>query len=91
VKKFNLSDWALEHRLLVWYFMIVFILAGAFSYISLGREEDPNVTIKTMVIQVQWPGVSPGSGYLRSKLMTEKIMIPARRVRRRGENNLGRL
>ncbi|MBB3656760.1 multidrug efflux pump subunit AcrB [Rhizobium sp. BK650] len=58
MKKFNLSDWALEHRSLVWYFMIVFILAGAFSYISLGREEDPNFTIKTMVIQVQWPGAS---------------------------------
>lgn len=58
MKKFNLSDWALEHRSLVWYFMIVFILAGAFSYIGLGREEDPNFTIKTMIIQVQWPGAS---------------------------------
>ena len=58
MKKFNLSDWALEHRSLVWYFMIVFILAGAFSYVSLGREEDPNFTIKTMVIQAQWPGAS---------------------------------
>jgi len=58
VKSFNLSDWALEHRSLVWYFMIVFILAGAFSYLNLGREEDPNFTIKTMVITAQWPGAS---------------------------------
>ena len=58
MKKFNLSDWALEHRSLVWYFMIVFILAGAFSYIGLGREEDPAFTIKTMIIQAQWPGAS---------------------------------
>jgi multidrug efflux pump subunit AcrB len=58
VKKFNLSDWALEHRSLVWYFMIVFILAGTFSYINLGREEDPNFTIKTMIINAQWPGAS---------------------------------
>ncbi|NNH33379.1 efflux RND transporter permease subunit [Rhizobium sp. SEMIA 4085] len=58
MKKFNLSDWALEHRSLVWYFMIVFILAGAFSYIGLGREEDPDFTIKTMIIQAQWPGAS---------------------------------
>ncbi|MGO7427129.1 efflux RND transporter permease subunit, partial [Rhizobium ruizarguesonis] len=48
----------LEHRSLVWYFMIVFILAGAFSYVKLGREEDPNFTIKTMVITAQWPGAS---------------------------------
>ncbi len=38
--------------------MIVFILAGAFSYLNLGREEDPNFTIKTMVITAQWPGAS---------------------------------
>jgi multidrug efflux pump subunit AcrB len=58
VNKFNLSDWALEHRSLVWYFMIMFAVAGAFAYLGLGREEDPSFTIKTMVIQAQWPGAS---------------------------------
>ncbi|WP_285292730.1 efflux RND transporter permease subunit [Aureimonas altamirensis] len=55
---FNLSDWSLRHRSMIWYFMIVFLLAGAFSYINLGREEDPNFTIKTMLVQAQWPGAS---------------------------------
>ncbi len=58
VNKFNLSDWALEHRSLVWYFMIIFAVAGAYAYMALGREEDPSFTIKTMVIQAQWPGAS---------------------------------
>lgn len=58
MNKFNLSDWALEHRSLVWYFMIIFAVAGAFAYLNLGREEDPSFTIKTMVIQAQWPGAS---------------------------------
>ncbi len=58
MKKFNLSDWALEHRSLVWYFMIIFLVAGFMSYLNLGREEDPNFTIKTMLIQAQWPGAS---------------------------------
>lgn len=58
MKRFNLSDWALEHRSLLWYFMIVFAVAGLMSYLDLGREEDPNFTIKTMVIQAQWPGAS---------------------------------
>lgn len=56
--RFNLSEWALQHRSLLWYFMIVSALAGAFAYVSLGREEDPSFTIKTMVIQAQWPGAS---------------------------------
>ncbi|MEB2848046.1 efflux RND transporter permease subunit [Endobacterium cereale] len=58
MKQFNLSDWALSHRSLVWYFMIVFLLAGTFSYLNLGREEDPSFTIKTMIIQAEWPGAS---------------------------------
>ncbi len=58
MKGFNLSDWALNHRSLVWYFMLVFVVAGIFSYLNLGREEDPNFTIKTMVIQANWPGAS---------------------------------
>ncbi len=58
MKPFNLSDWALEHRSLVWYFMIAFMAAGVVAYLQLGREEDPAFTIKTMVIQAQWPGAS---------------------------------
>ena len=49
--RFNLSDWALEHRSLVWYFMIVSAIAGIFAYVNLGREEDPSFTIKTMVVK----------------------------------------
>ncbi|TIU31856.1 MAG: efflux RND transporter permease subunit, partial [Mesorhizobium sp.] len=58
MKGFNLSDWALNHRSMVWYFMLVFVVAGVFSYLNLGREEDPNFTIKTMIIQANWPGAS---------------------------------
>ena len=55
---FNLSEWALRHRSLVWYFMIVFMVAGFFAYLSLGREEDPAFAIKTMTITVVWPGAT---------------------------------
>ena len=54
----NLSEWALQHRSLVWYMMLVFVLAGIFSYQKLGREEDPSFTIKTMVVQAKWPGAT---------------------------------
>jgi multidrug efflux pump subunit AcrB len=58
VKPFNLSDWALGHRSLIWYFMLVASIAGTMAYINLGREEDPNFTIKTMLITAEWPGAS---------------------------------
>ena len=55
---FNLSDWALRHKSLVWYFMIMASIAGMLSYFNLGRQEDPDFTIKTMLIQASWPGAS---------------------------------
>ena len=55
---FNLSDWALKHQSFVWYLMFVALLMGVFSYMNLGREEDPAFTIKTMVIQTRWPGAT---------------------------------
>ncbi|MDQ0390785.1 efflux RND transporter permease subunit [Labrys monachus] len=54
----NLSDWALRHRSFIWYLMIAAVIAGALSYTRLGREEDPSFDIKTMVVQVQWPGAT---------------------------------
>lgn len=55
---FNLSGWALRHRTLVWYAMLVTLLMGSFAYLQLGREEDPAFAIKTMVIQARWPGAT---------------------------------
>lgn len=55
---FNLSDWALKHRSLVWFLMIVCMAAGIMAYRGLGREEDPPFAIKTMVIQAKWPGAT---------------------------------
>ena len=50
--------------------MIVFVIAGVFSYLGLGREEDPNFTIKTMVIQANWPGATAEEV---TKQVTERI------------------
>ena len=55
---FNLSDWALRHKSLIWYLMLVSILAGAFGYLQMGREEDPSFTVKTMIIQAALPGAT---------------------------------
>ncbi len=56
--RFNLSEWALNHRSLVAYLMIVAVAAGLLSYWRLGRNEDPSFIIKTMVVQAAWPGAT---------------------------------
>lgn len=55
---FNLSEWALRHRQLVWFFLIVVLVAGTLSYLRLGRAEDPAFTFKVMLIEARWPGAS---------------------------------
>jgi multidrug efflux pump subunit AcrB len=54
----NLSEIALKNRSLVWYFIIVIAIAGIFSYMKLGRMEDPAYTVRQMVVTVAWPGAS---------------------------------
>ena len=57
MKRFNLSDWALNHRSFVWFLMIISVVAGALAYMNIGREEDPDFSIKVMVIA----GILPGA------------------------------
>src|ERR1700740_3296346 len=54
----NLTEWATRHRSLVIYFMLVIAVAGIGSYLRLGRSEDPDFTVKTMVVQAAWPGAT---------------------------------
>src|SRR5262252_3831049 len=55
---FNLSQWALNHRSVVAFLMIVAVAAGLTSFYRLGRSEDPSFIIKTMVVQAAWPGAT---------------------------------
>lgn len=54
----NLSAWALTHQQMVLYLMIVLTAAGVISYVNLGRAEDPDFTVKVMVVRTLWPGAS---------------------------------
>lgn len=59
MRRFNVSEWALEHQSLVLFFMLVLFAAGVFSYLRLGQAEDPDFTFKLMVVRAIWPGASP--------------------------------
>ena len=58
MKQFNLAEWALKHKSIN-YFMAVLLTFGIFSYNHMGRMEDPDFTMRTMVVGVAWPGASP--------------------------------
>jgi multidrug efflux pump subunit AcrB len=58
MQRFNLSEWAITHRALVLFMIILLGAAGIYSYLNLGRAEDPNFTIKTMIVHIGWPGAT---------------------------------
>src|SRR4029078_13642887 len=58
MQRFNLSAWAITHRALILFMMIVLAGAGIYSYLNLGRAEDPSFTIKVMIVNVSWPGAT---------------------------------
>jgi multidrug efflux pump len=58
VKGVNLSEWALKHQQMIAFLLLLLSVAGLLAYRSLGQKEDPEFTIKTMVVQAYWPGSS---------------------------------
>jgi multidrug efflux pump len=58
MSNFNLSQWAITHRALVLFMMLVLGGSGIYTYVNLGRAEDPSFTIKAMIVYVTWPGAT---------------------------------
>lgn len=58
MKHFNLTEWSLNHRQLIWFCIVLTAVAGVYAYQGMGRMEDPNFTIRQMILAVGWPGAS---------------------------------
>jgi len=57
-QRFNISRWALEHRALTRYLMVVLMLLGVAAYFQLGQDEDPPFAFRVMVVRAYWPGTT---------------------------------
>lgn len=68
--RFNLTEVALKHRSIMYYFIVLVLLAGAYSYSQLGRMEDPDFVIRQMLVTTAWPGASAAEVELQ---VTDKI------------------
>lgn len=58
MNNFNLTDWALRHRAIVLFMLIIVAVAGAFSFTRLGQLEDPSFSVPSMTAIVIWPGAT---------------------------------
>lgn len=55
---FNLSSLAVRERAVTLFLIVAISIAGAFSFLKLGRAEDPSFTIKVMTFVSVWPGAT---------------------------------
>lgn len=55
---FNLSALAVRERPVTLFVLIAVVIAGVWSFFSLGRAEDPAFTVKTLTVSAAWPGAS---------------------------------
>ncbi|GAB0055864.1 Cobalt-zinc-cadmium resistance protein CzcA [Candidatus Magnetaquicoccaceae bacterium FCR-1] len=57
-REFNLSTWAVTHRSMVLFLILATLLTGVFSYLRLGRAEDPIFNVPMMTASMVWPGAT---------------------------------
>ncbi|EXF93077.1 Acr/RND family transmembrane transporter [Pseudomonas fluorescens HK44] len=58
MNNFNLTDWALRHRAIVLFMLLIVAVAGVFSFTRLGQLEDPSFSVPSMTTIVIWPGAT---------------------------------
>lgn len=54
----NLSEYALNNKALVKFLIIVLVIGGVFSFVSMSKLEDPEIRVKQALVVTVYPGAS---------------------------------
>ncbi len=60
-KEFKPSSWAIDNRTAIYVLTIIIAVIGYFSYLSLPKENFPEVIIPKIFVQTIYPGTSPAN------------------------------
>ncbi len=55
---FNIAEISLKSKSILIYLIICVLLGGAFAYMKLGRMENPDFTVRQMIVSAAWPGAT---------------------------------
>lgn len=58
MKYFNLSEWAIEHRVFTGFIIALLLSGGIYAYFTLEQREDPKFTFRLMVVRTLYPGAT---------------------------------
>lgn len=54
----NFTEYALKNKALVYFFVVVLVLGGIYSFFTMSKLEDPAVTVKQAMVITAFPGAS---------------------------------
>ena len=69
----NWAEWAIKHKQVICFFAVLLTIMGIFSFLVLGRQEDPSFTVKQMVVSAAWPGATAKQMEMQVTDKIEKI------------------
>lgn len=55
----NLAEYSIRNTTITWMVVTLLVIGGIFSFMGLGRLEDPAFTIKEALVNTAYPGASP--------------------------------
>jgi len=59
IKEFFATSWAIDNRTSIYILTIIITLLGVMSYISIPKEQIPEIVIPTIIVNTPYPGTSP--------------------------------
>lgn len=69
-KEFKPSSWAIDNKTSIYVMTIIITIAGLLSYISIPKEQFPDIVIPTIYVSTIYPGTSPAD---MENLVTKKL------------------
>src|SRR6186713_315102 len=70
MKDFKLTSWSIDNRATIFVLTILITLAGLMSYLSIPKEQFPDVTVPQIFVTTIYPGASPSD---MEQLVTKPI------------------
>src|SRR5450756_1558079 len=58
-KEFFATSWAIDNRTSIYVLTIIITMLGVISYISIPKEQFPEIIIPTIIVNTPYPGTSP--------------------------------
>ena len=55
----DVAQYFIKNKTSSWLLTLILLLGGVFSFLNIGKLEDPEYTIKQAIISTSYPGASP--------------------------------